>query len=54
MSSFMTKSRDTETREITSEVVACMLFELRCMTVCHLYDDVSSYVMTSTNFCSDR
>jgi hypothetical protein len=27
-----------------------MLFELRCMTVCRLYGDVSSYVMTSTNF----
>jgi hypothetical protein len=36
----VTKSRDAETREITSEVVACMLFELRRMTVYVFFYDV--------------
>jgi hypothetical protein len=47
------ENRDTETlktRTITSAVVACMLFELRCMALCHFYDDVSSYMTMSLNF----
>jgi hypothetical protein len=40
----VTKSRDAETREITSEVVACMLFELRRMSVYVIfYDEVKGH-----------
>jgi hypothetical protein len=41
---YVAKSRDAETREITSEVVACMLFELRRMTVYVIfYDEVKRH-----------
>jgi hypothetical protein len=41
---YVAKSRHAETREITSEVVACMLFELRRMTVYVIfYDEVKRH-----------